>query len=318
MSKNTKPRAGSLQFWPRKRSRKKLHSVNWDAINSDSSLLGVIGYKVGMASCFVKDNTSDSMTEGKKIVLPSTIVELPPLKILSVRFYKDGETITEVLADNIDKELKKKLKLPKQNKSANKEIEKVEDWDKIRVIVYSQPKETSLKKKPDLIELGVGKGKGEILEWIKEKLNKPIKASEILETNQLVDARGLTKGKGTQGPVKRFGIKLKAHNSEKGRRNVGSMGPWHPARVTFRTPMAGQTGLNTRVKYNNQVVKVGSVEEENINPEGGWKNYGNIKSEYAIIKGSLPGPAKRQLLLTMPLRPGKKTKKQEYDFEKLE
>jgi len=70
----------------------------------------------------------------------------------------------------------------------------------------------------------------------------------------LVDIRGLTIGKGLQGPVKRFGITLKAHKSEKGQRSVGAIGSFHPTRVTFRVPRAGQLGMFTRVTYNNKLL----------------------------------------------------------------
>ena len=44
------------------------------------------------------------------------------MKILSVRFYKDGKVIGDVLNNNLDKELKKKIKLPKEVKK------KIEDF----------------------------------------------------------------------------------------------------------------------------------------------------------------------------------------------
>ena len=59
------PRKGSLQFWPRKRAKKFLPRVNWNAINSEKELKGFIGYKVGMVSVSVKDNSPDSRTKGK-------------------------------------------------------------------------------------------------------------------------------------------------------------------------------------------------------------------------------------------------------------
>ena len=64
------PRKGSLQFWPRKRAYKFLPSVNWNAINSGKNIKGFIGYKAGMVSAIVKDNTPNSMTKGKKIAVP--------------------------------------------------------------------------------------------------------------------------------------------------------------------------------------------------------------------------------------------------------
>lgn len=286
-----------------------LPSVNWDAISSDSSLKGIIAYKAGMKSVLVKDNTADSMTNGKNKVLPVTIVECPPMKILSVRFYKDGVVKNEILNSNIEKELKKKIKLPKNNKSLDSV--KTDQYDDIRVIIYSQVKKTNIKKKPDLLEIGLSGSFDDKLNFVKEKLDKEILASEVIKDAQLVDIRATTKGKGTQGPVKRFGIQLKVRKAEKGRRRPGSIGPWHPARVIFRVPMAGQLGLFTRAAYNSKVIKIGNDEIKNI------KNYGDIKTEYIILQGSVQGPSKRQLVLTMPLRPTKKQLKKEYEFIEL-
>ncbi len=316
MPKHSKPRAGSLQFWPHKKARKFLPSVNWKAIKSDSSLLGFIAYKAGMSSCIVKNLTENALNKDKRIPIPVTILEVPPMKIFSVRFYKEGKVTEEILAENLEKELKRKVKLPKKKKTSEK-IDNIKDYDDVRIIVYSLVKKTGIKKKPDLAEVALGGNLEEKIKFIKENLNKEISASEILKTD-LVDVRGLTKGKGIQGPVKRFGIKLKQYKSEKGRRRPGSIGPWHPAHVTFRVPMAGQLGLFSRIKYNNKVISIGKVtEDEKINPKSGWKNYGKIKTEYIIVEGSVQGPAKRQLLLTLPLRPTKKQLKKKYEFLKL-
>jgi large subunit ribosomal protein L3 len=37
----------------------------------------------------------------------------------------------------------------------------------------------------------------------------------------------------------------------------------------------------------------------------GFNNFGFVKTEYIIVKGSIPGVAKRPVLLTTPLRPTK-------------
>ncbi len=112
MAQPKTPRSGSLQFWPRKRASKFLPSVNWSTVNTNSSkgLKGFIGYKAGMVSGFVMDNTPDSMTKGKKIIIPMTVLECPKAKIFSVRFYKNGKVMSEVVSKNLDKELKKVVK----------------------------------------------------------------------------------------------------------------------------------------------------------------------------------------------------------------
>src|SRR3989339_787276 len=254
------PRKGSLQFWPRKRVNKFLPRVNWNVVNSvGKSLKGFIGYKAGMVSLYVKDNTNDSMTKGKNIAVPSTILECPGMKIYSVRFYKDNKLVTEVLSENFDKELKRIVKLPGKKDGKKIDDVKSEEYNDIKVICYSLVKKTGLKKKPDLSEIG---------------------------------------------------IKLKNQKSEKGRRRPGSLGPWHPARVIFRVPMAGQLGMFTRVVYNNKILDLGKSEGKFKN----IKNYGDVKTDYIIVKGSVQGPAKRQLLITAPLRETKKTKKKNYEL----
>ena len=309
------PRSGSLQFWPRKRASKFLPSVNWSTIKKDSTkgLRGFICYKAGMVSGFALDNTPDSMTKGKKIIVPLTILECPKVKIFSVRLYKNGKVSKEILAKNLDKELKRVVKIPK--KEINHEhLEKAHEYNDIKVIIYSVVKNTGVKKSPDLTEISLVGNIEEKLNFVKANLHKEISALDIFEKGKLIDVRGLTKGKGLQGPVKRFGITLKSHKSEKGQRRPGSLGPWHPARVTFRTPMAGQMGMFTRVVYNNKIVELGNVEK---NPSlKNIKNFGNIKTDYILVRGSVPGPAKRQLLITPSFRETKKQAKK--DFQLLE
>jgi large subunit ribosomal protein L3 len=301
------PRKGSLQFWPRKRARKFLPSVNWKAINSEKILKGFICYKAGMVSVQVKDQTENSMTKGKKIVIPATILECPGMKIFSVRFYKDGKVASEILSENLDKELKRKIKLPKSKKKF--EEFKTEGYDDLRIIAYSLVKKTGLKKTPDLIEIGLNGSYEEKLNFVKEHIGKEISITNFFEKGELVDLRGLTTGKGLQGPVKRFGIHLKVRKSEKGRRRPGSIGPWHPARVIFRVPMAGQLGMFTRAVYNSKILDLGKAEEK----FKAIKNYGNIKTNYVLVYGSVQGPSKRQLILTKALRPTKKQSKKKYE-----
>nr|AJS12619.1 50S ribosomal protein L3P [uncultured archaeon] len=304
------PRKGSLQFWPRKRAGKFLPSVNWEAIDSEKRLKGFICYKAGMDSAYVIDNTPNSMTKGKGVVVPVTIVECPSMRIFSVRFYKDGKVASEVLNEHIEKEMKRKVKLPKKKVG---KLEDVKDFDDIRVIVYSNVKKTNVKKTPDITELGLSGSKEEKLNYVRENLNKEISVSDVFKKGELIDFRGLTIGKGLVGPVKRFGITLKSHKSEKGVRRPGSLGPWHPARVSFRTPMAGQLGMFTRVIYNNKIIQIGKA-DENVK---GIKNFGDVKTDYLIVDGSVQGPSKRQLIITAPLRQTKRQAKKNYEFVEL-
>ncbi len=290
--------------------------VNWSAINSDKKLKGFVGYKAGMVSVEVKDLTANSMTKDKKIIIPATVIECPKMKIFSVRFYKNGVVKKDVLAEQFDKELKKKVKVPKENKLKLDSV-KSENYDDVSVIAYTVVKKTGLKKKPDMAEIGIsGSSVDEKLSFVKENLNKELSVTDLFASGDLVDFRGLTKGKGLVGPVKRFGITLKAHKSEKGVRRPGNVGPWHPARVTFRIPMAGQLGKFTRVHYNQKVIVTGNDEEVKKSLKA-IKNYGNVNMDYVIVSGSVQGPAKRQVFITAPLRKSKMSAKKNYEFGRI-
>lgn len=321
MPRKHRPRKGSLQFWPRKRAAKLLPSANWKTIeqrtDKKEGLLGFIAYKAGMANALVEDLTPNSMTLNEQIVLPCTVLECPAMKVLSIRLYKDGKVSTEIISDSLEKELKRKIKLPKNIDKLKKRLEEVKNelsnYDDLRLVCYTQPKLARIKKKPDICEIGI---KAESLEKkfeiAKNFLGKEIGVEEVFSPQEVVDVKGVTKGKGLQGPVKRFGIGLKSHKSEKGVRRPGSLGAWTPAKVTFRAPMAGQLGFFTRVQYNNHILFIGKREEaEKLRHFDG---YGIIKNPFLVIKGSLQGTKKRPLLITAPQR---KSKKKNYKFLEL-
>ena len=311
MAKRSRPRKGSLQYWPRKRARKFLPRVNWDAIDSNKKIKGFLVYKIGMMSAFVKDLTPHSRTKDKKIAVPVTILECPSMRIFSVRFYKEGIVKREIVSDILDKELKRKLKLPKKKSVGIQDIN-ISDYDDIRIIFYSQVKNTSIKKTPDLAEIGLSGSLEEKFAFAKENINKELSFTDFFKKGEVVDFRGLTKGKGFSGTVKRFGIELKFHKTEKGVRRPGTLGPWNPSRTTYMAPQAGQLGMFTREIYNSNIIDLGNAPLKN-----NFKNFGEIKTKYLIVRGSVMGPAKRQLLVTEPLRKTKKEIKKNFEFIEL-
>jgi large subunit ribosomal protein L3 len=43
--------------------------------------------------------------------------------------------------------------------------------------------------------------------------------------------------------------------------------------------------------------------EEEINPKGGFIKYGEIKGDYILVLGSVPGPKKRLIRIRKTIRP---------------
>jgi len=307
MGKAHSPRHGSMQFWPRKLARRVYGRVRSWPGQKDTGLLGFSGYKAGMTHAIVVDNRKTSTTKGQQISVPMTVIECPPIKIASSRFYKktmDGlRLISEVYAEKLDKEISRKIPAPKKTK---KTVDDIKDFDDVRVNVYTQPILTGMgRKKPEIFELALGGSKDDKLKFIKENLGKEIKVSQVFKEGEQIDFHCVTKGKGFQGPMKRFGIARRQHKSEKSIRNPGSLGGWKAqGHVMYRVAHAGKMGFNTRTEYNKLLLRIGNKPEE-INPAGGFVNYGLVKNDYILVKGSVGGPRNRIVRVVKAIRPNR-------------
>ena len=173
----------------------------------------------------------------------------------------------------------------------------------IRAIASSQPRLAKTgKKEPDLFEVKIDGGSlDERIEFGKKILGREVKVSDVFKEGGEVDVVGVTKGKGIQGPVKRWRIKKLKHKSRKTVRGVGSIGPWHPHFVMYSVPRAGQMGVSQRTEYNKQILKIGDNAAE-VSPKGGFLRYGQLKNDYKLLHGTIPGPAKRLVALRYPAR----------------
>jgi large subunit ribosomal protein L3 len=319
MAKGHKPRAGSRGFWPKKRAKRIYPQIKNPPEEKKPKPLGFAGYKVGMTRISFIDQRKESPTAGEEIVEPVTILEVPNLVVVGIKIYEktiDGwKNIDTIMAEKLPKDLIRKTHIPQKPETKNK-IEKTEklmaseDVDKydIRLLVQTKPKETGIgKKKPEVFEIPMGGSLKEKWEYAKQKLGQEIKASEVFEEGEFIDVIAVTKGKGFQGPVKRFGIKIRSRKDEKKRRHVGTIGPVTPGRVLpGKIPMAGQLGYQTRTEFNKMVVKIA---DEALNVKGGWLHYGETKGNCMILMGSVPGPKKRLVMLRKAVRaPGRAEK----------
>jgi len=310
MANLRKPRKGSMGVWPRKRSKRIYPRIrNWTSQKTDKpTVLGFIGYKAGMTHLMGIDTNKTSLTKNEEIRLPVTVIECPPMKIFAARLYKKNPYGTFVAKDicfKPSKGLERKLSLSDKFSDVS-ELDKinVDDYADVAAISYTQPSLTGIgKKKPEVIELKISGSLKEKIEFIKSHIDKEIPVDQVFREAQVIDVRAVTKGKGLQGPVKRFGIALKPHKSEKGRRQPGSRGGWKAQQHTmYRTAYSGQMGFHPRVHLHSQIIKISGNSEE-INPRDGFIRYGNVKNTYLLLKGSVPGAKKRPIILTYTIRP---------------
>ncbi|MDD5417963.1 MAG: 50S ribosomal protein L3 [Candidatus Nanoarchaeia archaeon] len=313
IGKRHRPRRGSLQYWPRKRAKRPYSRVKTYPDADATSVLGFAGYKVGMTHILAVDNRKNSITKGEEISMPVTVIEAPNLKVMGVRYYKnttDGlKAITQKLSPSLSKELQRKITLPSSKETKQKEAKELspESVHEVALIVHTQPKLAGVsKKKPEIFEIPVaGKDTLQKIQFADSILGNEIKVSDVFKPGEQIDIVSVTKGKGFQGSVKRFGVKLLSHKREKGRRKIGSHGAWHPAKIVFQTPMPGQMGYHARTEFNKWLVKIGENPEE-INVKGGFLNYGLVKSNFILLKGSVAGPRKRLIRFRKAVRPSGK------------
>lgn len=313
MAKSGQPRHGSMQYWPRKRAAREHPRVRtWASSNSDTAaLLGFAGYKVGMTHTMVVDNRPKALTKGDTIAVPVTIVECPDIVILGLNAYKKENGALKIaktiLSDKSNKNVKRTLLENKQKHDFSSVENMADKLVEVRALVHTQPYKTNIgKKKPEVFEISLQGNVKSKIEFLKNHLGKEVSVSDVLKEGQLVDIHAVTKGKGFQGPVKRFGVGLRQHKAEKVKRGPGSLGPWRgQGHVMYRVAHAGQMGYHTRTFYNSWIVKM-SDKLADINTKEGFRAYGVVKNKYLLFKGSLPGPAKRMLKFTAPMRPNKK------------
>jgi large subunit ribosomal protein L3 len=256
-----------------------------------------------MTHMFLFDSRANTATTKQEVFTPVTILDCPPIVPFSIRSYSRTpyglKSNGQITAENLDKELGRKISPPK------KKVVKELTGDEVTVLVHTQPKEISVpKSKPEIFEIAVGgKTFEEKLAYAKGILGKSLGISDLFKTGDIIDVSAVTKGKGVQGPVKRFGVRIqraKAQRAGKGR-HVGTIGN-RSAATRWTVPMAGQMGYNTRTEFNKRIIKIGTKDDE-ITPKGGFVNYGEVRGDFVAIKGSVPGPRKRLIRFRQAIRP---------------
>jgi len=304
-----KPREGSKGYWPRKRTSRIYPNLTVYPEVDKPRVMGFAGYKSGMLHAILFDNRKGSLTLGQEVSKPVTVIDCPPLKVIGVRAYQnsvDGlKVLSEAMVKEMPKDISRKMKVGNfKTEEKLAEMEKnVDKISKVRLLVAAQPRLSGVRKKtPEVFELEIGgKNTKENFDFAKSMLDKEITAKDFIREGELVDVVAVTKGKGTQGPVKRFGIKIQVRHAKKKLRHVGSLGQERPGKVRHTVPMAGQMGFWRRTELNKRVLKIGDGDE--VTPKSGFTRYGVVKNNYIMLEGSVPGSKKRLVMLRPAIRP---------------
>ncbi len=311
--KRHSPRRGSLAYSRRVRAKSMEARIRaWPKLSStdEPKILAHCGFKAGCVQVVSIDDRDKVPNAGKQLVSLGTVLVTPPVLVLGIRGYsKDNggkHAEFDVYAEDIPKNIAKEISIKNIEGSIENAESRLRKIKEIYAIVAVSPRAAGLEmKKPYIFEAMVSGGDIEKqFAHVKENLGKEIKIDQIFETFSSVDVAAITKGKGWQGVIYRWGAKKKQHKSRKTVRELGSLGPISPQYVMYTVPRAGQTGFHQRVEYDKRIMIMGNTEDNNlkINPEGGYKHFGLVKGDFIVLKGSVPGTYRRLIKLRSQIR----------------
>ena len=315
------PKRGSLAFLPRKRAKSLVPTIKtWPSLDvKEPVLLGFGGYKAGMTGVIYIENDPNSLDYGKEVYSAATIIETPPIFVSAIVAYCINDeknsivTFCTAFAKNVPDFLKRRISTLSVG-TAEENLEKIEsNLDKIvklRILASMQPHLAGIHKKtPEIFEVEIGGNVSvdQKFEFAKSILGSEVRVTDVFKPGDYVDVVAVTKGKGFQGPVKRWGIKILPPKSRKTKRKPGALGPWKPSAVMYTIPMAGQLGYHRRTIYRLRILDIKTVEDKRAVLGIPFHKYGVLKNSYIILKGSVPGPPKRIVLMRHTVRPVKET-----------
>ena len=332
-----------MGFLPRKRcthNRGHVRSFPKDKADQKPHLTAFMGYKAGMTHIVRVLDRPGSKAHKQEIVEAVTILETPPMVVVGIVGYVETprglRTLTTVFAEHLDDSCKRRfyknwysskkkaftkyaarMATDEGKEAMEQKLKKIVDYCQVvRVLAHTQIQKLKIgQKKAHLMEIQVNGGSmEEKVAFAKSLLEKEVKVSDVFEPSELIDTIGVTKGKGFEGVTTRWGTTRLPRKTHRGLRKVACIGAWHPSRVHFTVPRAGQNGYHHRTDVNKKIYRIGAagdaksasteadLTEKSITPMGGFPHYGEVNNDWIMVKGGVMGSKKRVITLRKSLR----------------
>jgi len=344
-----RPRHGNLGFLPRKRTKNhfgKLKSFPKDDASKAPHFTAFMTYKAGMTHIVRDVDRPGSKLHKKEIAEGGTSVDAPPMIVAGFVGYVETprglRALTSVWAGHLSEECRRRFyktfhsskqkaftKYQKAWTEAGKngseqpmaaEIARAKKYCQvIRAICHTQISKAKLgRKKAHVKEIQINGGTVEQkVDFVVGLFEQEVKIADTFSQDEMVDIIGVTRGHGFNGVITRWGCSRLPRKTHRGLRKVACIGTWHPARMQFQVPRAGQMGYHHRTEINKKIYRIGKNLKEDphsartgadltdkaITPMGGFGHYGEITQDWVMVKGCVMGPRKRVLTLRKSLLP---------------
>lgn len=297
-----------------------------------------MGYKAGMTHIVRDLDKPGSKMHKKEIVEAVTVIETPPMIVVGLVGYmltpKGLKPVTTVWAEHLGEEIRRRFyknwhhaKGKAFTKYAKKyaaegavpildSLERIKKCaNVVRIIAHTQIRKVDLgQKKAHVMEIQVNGGSiSEKVDWVYSHFEKAVPISSVFAKDEPIDTISITKGKGFEGVTTRWGTRMLPRKTHKGLRKVACIGAWHPSRVMYSVPRAGQNGYHHRTEANKKIYRIATGSElssastefdltkKSITPLGGFPHYGVVDEDFIMIKGCCPGVKKRVITLRKAL-----------------
>jgi len=328
---------------PRKRCRRhqgRVKSFAKDDQTKPCHLTAFMGFKAGMTHIVREVDKPGSKLHKKEVLEAVTIIETPPMVVVGVVGYVETpqglRSLTTVWAQHLSEECRRrfyknwyrskkkaftkyalKYEGAKKLKTIDAELNRIKKYcTVVRVIAHTQVRKLKLRqKKAQIMEIQVNGGTiAQKVDFGVSLFEKPVLVDALFQENEMIDVIGITKGKGYEGVTSRWGTTRLPRKTHKGLRKVGCIGAWHPSRVAWSVPRAGQNGYHHRTEINKKIYRVAKagtnsattavdLTEKKITPMGGFPHFGVVNEDFIMIKGCTVGVKKRVLTLRKTLVP---------------
>jgi large subunit ribosomal protein L3e len=305
-----------------------------------------MGYKAGMTHVVrYHEKREGKKTIKRDLVESVTVIETPPMKVVGMVGYIDTprglRALTTVWAQHLPAGVIRRFyknyyaskkraftnyakrydEAADSKKHVNRDIQRIRKYCQVvRVLCATQIEKCKLRqRKAHLMEIQVNGGDvAAKVDFAVSKFENEVTVGEVFSANEMIDTISITRGKGTQGVVKRFGVTRLPRKTRRGNRKVACIGAWHPSAVKWTVARAGNLGYYHRTQINNKIYRVGggasrgvknnaSTEQDahikNITPIGGFPHYGEVNEDFILLRGGVAGPRKRQITLRKSIFP---------------